>query len=247
MNQRKQKRNSMNTKMVPAAILVIGVVALGAIVLAQTQKHSKPVPLQLALREKTIQNNTQTDTPASTERKPLSYYTGAVRASLFTSPEAAVESAPPAPLIKHTVKLPSVKIAAPAPLNPFADYVYSGTVSLKGETLALIENSKTHDGQYLKQGDTFMGGKVKEIAERSVTLNAAGKPYTLVKTVDFKLLPLDKSADNAPPAAAAPAAAAPGAAGAEQANQNNNRFQRFQRFRGNRGGGGGFGFGPPGG
>lgn len=201
-------KRKKTTSIVPLAIMV-GAGALSAIVLAQNGKPtSKPPASETKGKEE----------PAviqlvKAERKPLTYYTGAVRTDLFGAPAEA----PPAP--KVAIKLPEPVKTAPPPvveINPFEDQAYSGTVGMGGEVLALVENKKTREGQYLRLGEGFLGGKVMSITDRSVEINVAGKSYTLAKSDDYKLTPLDKNAEflNAPPPGAAtpqPGAPQPGA------------------------------------
>ena len=61
-------------------------------------------------------------------------------------------------------------------INPFADWSYTGTVKVGDQMMALLENTKTKDGQYLKVGESFQGATVSEITEQSITLNSGGKP-----------------------------------------------------------------------
>ena len=186
-------------------LIAVGAVAIGAIV-ASGQIGKKPVvtsSIQVN-KDRVIAPAVAVSQPES-GRKPLAYYTGNVRSDLFSAPE------PPKP--KETPKPTAPPPPPPAPpvvVNPFADYIYAGTVTVGGRTLALVENTKTKEGQYLAEGDSFMGGKIGPISDRMLTVDVAGTPQMIAKRDDFKLTPLDKSA---PYLQGAPAAGVPGGPG----------------------------------
>ncbi len=129
-------------------------------------------------------------------RRPLDYYTQGVRGNLFSAPQP-----PPAPRPKP-VAAPVVKIEKPrpapiiqvAPINPFADWAYTGTIHIGEQMMALLENTKTKEGQYLKIGDSFLGAQVSSITDQGVTLLSAGKPALLAKSDSINVTPLDKNA-----------------------------------------------------
>jgi hypothetical protein len=136
-------------------------------------------------------------------------------------------------------------------VDPLGDYSYTGTVTFDGQTLALVENKKTNDGQYLKCGDTFLGGSVKSITDSSITLTIAGKPRTMDKTDNFKLVPLDKDAVMPKQTEATPEKGKTDNKTETDNNNDNQNFNRanfFQQFRGRFRGrfqGGPGGFPPP--
>lgn len=180
------RRRKTNPGIVPLA-LVVTVVVVGAIV-ALAQNNSKKAPIGAGVQAaETTRVSTAASDPSEATRKPLSYYTGGVRPDLFTAP------LPPAPKPKVETK-PAPPPAPPVIVNPFADYAYSGTVGMGDRLMALVENIKTKEGQYLQEGDPFMGGKVARITDRLLTIDVAGKQQMLAKSDDFKLTPLDKSA-----------------------------------------------------
>ena len=155
-----------------------------------------------------------------------------------------------------------------APVDPFVDFAYTGTVTTGNQTLAIIENKKTKEGQFLHVGDSFMGYRIDRIELASLNLSLGGQKKMLAKNDDYKLTPLDKDAANtAPTAARAQGGPNAGGGGMRAMMQNMTPEQRQQmrqqfmsRFggggtngdsnnggrRGNRGGGG-FGGGPGGG
>src|SRR5438552_13751814 len=176
------------TSLTPMAIIV-GVAAVGAIVaVAQNNKRiaaGSAVQANSDRRPIVVAQNME-KTP---ERKPLTYYTGGVRGDLFAAPQQA---APQAKKKAEPAKPPAPPPAPPAVVNPFAEYVYTGTMESNGQQIALVENTKTREGQFLKVGDPFVGGTVAQISQRTVTINVAGSNQFLSKTDDFKLTPLDK-------------------------------------------------------
>lgn len=178
-----------NVRWLPT-VIALGAVAVGAIVLAQTGKQAPASP-------KVEVNTDRSSAPAvqvtpAVERKPLAYYMAGVRSDLFSEP------LPPAPKPKpeppKVTAPPPPPPPAPAPVNPFADYAYTGTVTIDGQLMALVENTKTKEGQYLKAGDSFLGGTVSGVDERTLTIHVAGTDQRLAKTDNFSLTPLDKSA-----------------------------------------------------
>lgn len=177
-------------KRITPMVMILGVIGAGAIVaFAQGGKKAD-------VGSKAQVNTDRNAAPAVTmvaaaDRKPLSYYTGQVRSDLFT---AAVPPAPAPPKPKTEAPKLTVPAVKPEIVNPLADYVYSGTVSVDNQQFALIENAKTRTGEYYKLGDSWMGGKIASIDERSVTLDVAGKKQMLAKSDNYQLTPLDKSA-----------------------------------------------------
>lgn len=135
-----------------------------------------------------VNQNRKVDAPPRIDtdtRPPLSYYLQAIRPDLFHYTMVADKA--PAP--------PSMKpVLPPAPVNPFADWVYVGTVLVRGQTYALVQNNQTKEGQYLKVGDLFLGDQVASISDQMLTLKAGGKSEILPKNQNYTLVPLDKSA-----------------------------------------------------
>ena len=115
--------------------------------------------------------------------------------------------------------------------------------------IALIENTSTHEGQYVSEGSWFLGDQVTHISDGSVTITGVGTPHVMAKSQDYKMVPLDKSAPflsstataapakpgaPPPPAPGTPANGAPNAS-ALQAMRKKMRSM-FRNFRGGRGG-----------
>lgn len=131
----------------------------------------------------------ESDVDNALTRRPLTFYTEAVRGSMFSPPQ------PPKPVEKPAPKPPPAPVVPVMPINPFANWTYTGTVHVGDQIMALIENSQTKEGQYVKVGDNFMGASVSAITDQMVTLMASGKPNMLAKSDNITLTPLDKNAD----------------------------------------------------
>lgn len=244
----------MNSKLIHGLIpvvVIIGAATLGAIVSAQSIRATSDKKSEKVAKVATPAPDVQLQEQA--DRKPLSFYVSSVKGDLF-APELPPPPKPiarPAPIIS----------TAPAPVNPLADYAYTGTVEMNGTKMALVENIKTKEGQYLKVGDSFMGGTVSRLDDRTVAIMVAKTEQTMAKRDDYSLTSLDKNAPflNAQPAQAQGGPGQPGAptpdGGMPGMGGRGNWMQRFQnmtpeqrqqmqqRFlnrafdRGNRGGG----------
>jgi hypothetical protein len=128
------------------------------------------------------------------DRPALNYYVHEVRGTMFSAPQPP---APPAPAATKSAK-PATPAPTPIvpPVNPFASYAYTGTVRMGDQMMALVENTQTRDGQYLKVGDQFQGAQVSEITDQMVTLTQDKKPYQLAKSDNIVLTPLNANANN---------------------------------------------------
>jgi uncharacterized membrane protein YgcG len=133
------------------------------------------------------------------DRQRIDFYTNNVREGMFSAPVPA----PPKPAAVVVVKPPKpVEIKVPPVIiNPFADWSYTGTVHMGDITMALLENVRTKEGQYVKSGDSFLGAQVKNIDDQMVTLSSAGKPAMLAKADTIVITPLNQDAPgkNGPP------------------------------------------------
>jgi hypothetical protein len=98
----------------------------------------------------------------------------------------------PKPVVQEEVKPPPTPPVEP--INPFADWAYTGTIRMGEQTIALLENTKTKEGQYVRPGDTIMGAEVTVVTDQMVTLSAAGKPNMIAKSDNITVTQLDKSA-----------------------------------------------------
>lgn len=264
-------RASVLHQLRPAHALLLGAVLLGACAFFLVQsrpngaqnlpnsevrkvRRSPAKTVRVALAERA----TSEDKPAPNARPSVDFYTKGVRAGMFSAPQ------PPPPKPAPVVKLPKVIVppVTPVIVNPYADWGYSGTVTAGDKKMALLENRTTKEGQYVQQGQSFMGAEVKSITDQSVTLVSAGKPYTFAKSDEINVTPLTASAAylTAPPPQPTPD---PNAAmqmqgqmnmggqgmmlpngrmlNASQAARFNNRMNR--RFNGGGGNNGGYGGG----
>ena len=92
-------------------------------------------------------------------RRSLDFYTKGVRGTLFSAPQPPPVAKPKAIIVKPLPPPPRIIVpeVKPVEINPFADWSYTGTVTVGETKMALIENSKTKEGRYLKQGEEFQG------------------------------------------------------------------------------------------
>lgn len=137
----------------------------------------------------------QDDDIPTESRRPVNFYTQTVRGSLFSAPLLPA----PKPPVVVVNKVPEVK-PPPAPrvqtfeFNPLSSWSYTGTVTMGDQTMALLENQQSHEGQYVKIGDTFLGAKVVSVSDQMVTLKSGDKPTLLAKSDNITVTPFDRSA-----------------------------------------------------
>jgi hypothetical protein len=178
-------------------------------------------------------------------RRPLSFYTQGVSSDLFNPPPP-----PPPPVVKAVVTKPTVSPVKVEVINPFAEWAYTGTVTVGDKMEALLENNKTKEGRYVSVGDYVFGAKVSAVSDQSVTLLSDGKPTELARSDNITVTPLDKSAAYLTPSQQPDQSGQPGAPGQTVIiTPNGNAMPGGQFWRRNRGGGGfgGGGFGGRGG
>lgn len=185
------------SRVVPVSIAGIGLTALviGALIpSAQKAAQSRPVgpslkvPSGKAVKQAHVEVSAQTAEPSvgSPGRRSISFYTGDVRAGMFSEPVAPAPPAPPAP--KPPAAVP------PAPVDPFADWNYTGSATIGTDKVAILENINTHDGVLLHVGENFMGSKVAEIDGDYLTLGTHASPKVLRVSMNSSYVPLSKSA-----------------------------------------------------
>jgi len=180
------KKHKAHRSVLPM-LAVAGLGAVAALVaFAQSSRRSGVVAARSAVQAQDVVQVSPAVAP-NPQPKPLAYYVAAVRPDLFTASDA--EPPKPKPVAQKPAPAP-----APQVVDPFVDYAYDGTVQMGGQTMALIENVKTKEGQYLRPGDPFMGGTIDTITERTVSIRIGSRIQTLNKTDNFTLTPLDKSA-----------------------------------------------------
>ena len=177
------------------------------------------------------------DDTAGDGRRPVDFYTQSISNTLFNAPQPppikAVVVAPPPKVVPEKKPKP-IPVAVPE-VNPFADWTYTGTIVMDDQTIALLENKKTSEGNFVKVGDTLNGSQVQSVTKDEVTLSWGKKPITLAKSDAMNVTPLDRSA--APISTQPQPAAQPGQPG--QPIQATPQFTPGQfSGRGNRGFGG---------
>jgi hypothetical protein len=150
--------------------------------------------LVVAQRTETIANGPTVEPPSDgTERLPLSYYTSGIRGSMFGAPVPP----PPKPVVQKPIVVkkpePAPKIEVP-PINPFADWAYTGTIRMGEQTMALLENTKTKEGQYVKVGERFLGTEITAISDQEVTIGGGTTANRIAKSDTITVTALDKPA-----------------------------------------------------
>ena len=137
-------------------------------------------------------------TAGAPDREDLAFYTTNVRDGMFSAPQPPKRK-PPTPPAKVIPKPPVIVTVPPMHIDPFAQWSYTGTVHMGDITMALLENTSTKEGQYVKSGDRFMGAQVQSITDQMVTLTNAGKPSMLAKADTIMVTPLSQNATGAAP------------------------------------------------
>jgi hypothetical protein len=192
-----------------AVLLTLPVLAIGALMfvarpnIAQTNKNAaKANAEKVAVTTQSGSNAADSDIALEpleeSGRRPLSFYTGGIRSNMFNAPQ------PPAPK-PVVVKKPVIKVEKPPQtvvlppvlpeINPFQDWAYTGVIKMGETRMALLENTKTKEGQYVKEGETILGSQVTSITDQSITLAAAGSsPRTLAKSETITVTPLNANA-----------------------------------------------------
>lgn len=172
-----------------ARMLMMVSLTAGAICVCAFMRH----PLVLLARTPAETTPLRSDSPAgeppSAARAALSRYADGILSDLFGRPPAS-SAKPAAPLRpRAAVAQPS---SAPAAPDRLADYLYTGIVTVDGERRALVENRRTKQGVYLKQGDPFLEFTVGAITPDSITLCAGSQNRTLARNDRYDLVPLGK-------------------------------------------------------
>jgi hypothetical protein len=157
-------------------------------------RKSKTAPrIVLAQRTETVANGPTVEPPSDgSERLPLSYYTSGIRGSMFGAPVA-----PPPKVITKPVKIETPKvepIIVPPPPNPFADWAYTGTIHIGEQTMALLENTKTKEGQYVRVGEKFLGTEITAITDQEVSIGTGMTANRVAKSDSITVKPLDRNA-----------------------------------------------------
>jgi len=248
------------------ALIVGGALATLAITSAVLSRSQGKARIAIYPAAQAVSSGATTaDASQDVDRRSLAFYLGNTSTDLFTEPQPNTSTSPPgaahpgvplpAPPVVKTVPVEQSARWPPQP-DRFAAYVYSGTVTVDGQMVALIEDSRSKGGWYIRSGDRFQGASVTSIDAQSVALDVDGKPRLLVKSDDFNAVPLNASAKTDQTDKAAQAAAGqPGSAGAVQtasvqpgnAGSDQTASDQPGNGRRNRFGGPGGPFGGPGG
>lgn len=166
-------------------------------------RQPSAAPVVLAHQGETTSSTTPVVEPVdnTAHRRPLSYYTQGIRGGMFSAPQPPAPRTPKVRVVhrKPPVKPPPTPKVMPIEINPFADWSYTGTIKFGNQIMALLENTKTHEGQYLTVGQSFLGAQVEAITDQMVTLRVAGRPYMVAKSDTITTTPLDKGAGGGQP------------------------------------------------
>jgi hypothetical protein len=196
-----QRTSKLPQKTLRYLLPTVAGVSFVGLALAQQKQANKPkedATKSVVLEAKTDATKaTPDEKPQANGRRSLEFYTKGANAILFNEPlppepkPVVIKIAPPPP--PPPVKLP----VQPVEIDPFVDWAYTGTVTLNGQKMVLLENTKTKEGQYLRVGESFLGGQVMEITEANVVMMMGRKPRQLFKSQTFNLVPLNASAAGA--------------------------------------------------
>jgi hypothetical protein len=112
-----------------------------------------------------------------------------------------------------------VPTAAPAEAaDRLGRFVYTGSITVDGRTMALIEDRVTHEGWYVAEGDTWQGRLVAAIRPDAISLAVGSGAQTLARSDAFTLTPLSADAPGMTQPPAASQIASADASPAEDAN-----------------------------
>lgn len=71
--------------------------------------------------------------------------------------------------------------------DPLAGYVVTGLIQADGKWYALIEDRRTHIGEYVSAGDDFHGVRVASVGADGVKFDQAGEPRMLAMNQEYSL------------------------------------------------------------
>ena len=157
--------------------------------------HSSAVVPVIGVDSVEPQTRSDPAKPDSADMRDSPTY-GEVRSGLFSRPSSP-ESVP-ATVQTASATSQNRSVDLPLTIDPFAQVVYTGTVTIGDEKQALLENQRTKEGWYLHQGDPFMGAKIVRIDDNAVTLNLHGQMRRIPKSSVYNLVPLDAQAGSTP-------------------------------------------------
>jgi hypothetical protein len=87
-----------------------------------------------------------------------------IRADLFGDPVRAEKpAAKPAPKPAPVIVAPVITSPVSAP-NPYLDWRFSGLVTSGEDQMALLENTRTGSGRFVRVNDSFEGGTIKSVS-----------------------------------------------------------------------------------
>jgi len=171
--------------LVCGSLVLVVALATGVIPIPHSSAVVPGVPVVDGAEPQTRSDSAKID---STDARNTQTY-GEVRSGLFSRPSSP-ESVPPTAQTASAPP-PTTVVDPPPVIDPFAQVVYTGTVTIGEEKQALLENQRTKEGWYLHQGDPFMGAKIVRIDDNAITLNVHGQMRRIPKSNVYNLVPLD--------------------------------------------------------
>ncbi len=84
--------------------------------------------------------------------------------------------------------------------DPLADAIYSGSVTVDGKTMALIESRSSRQGQYVAAGDRWQNLEILAITPASITMSVNGAQRALAVSDALNVVPLARGATGSGPA-----------------------------------------------
>ncbi len=116
--------------------------------------------------------------------------------SLFTPPQPVIRTV----LAQKATVVPIPQVPFVAPYDPLADAVYSGSITMDGRTMALIESRTTTQGTYVDQDGEWHAFKALSISPDEVVLSINGTTRRLAKSDTINVVPLSANASGLGPA-----------------------------------------------
>jgi len=123
---------------------------------------------------------------ARSSERPL--YIRAIREDMFSGPKPLDPRSAPPP----GQAAPRVFVSPPN--DPTSDAVYAGSMTVHGQTFALIESRTTREGTYIAAGDAWQNIPVVDVTPRAITFEVNGIDRTLPVSDTINVVQLSSSA-----------------------------------------------------
>jgi hypothetical protein len=177
-------------------LLIVGVAATGLAAYGayvSLPRNAPQVRTVMEVARKAVSTRTTRTRPAPLPASQAggNYYGREIRQNLFNAPDPIVASA-------HGVAAGSVvhRFVVPPmpPADPLADTVYAGSVTVDGQTTALIESRSTREGDYVAAGGQWRNFQVVSVSREELTLDVNGVTRSLPVSDTMNIVPLTASA-----------------------------------------------------